>query len=61
MRGSLTWDRGIEMTRHEDFSRATGVPVFFCDAYSESAPRECAPPSGGLNTFRPRCAAGAAC
>jgi IS30 family transposase len=34
MRRSLTWDRGIEMTRHEDFTAATGVPVFFCDAYS---------------------------
>jgi hypothetical protein len=22
------------MTRHEEFSQATGVPVFFCDAYS---------------------------
>lgn len=31
---SLTWDRGIEMTRHTVFSSTTGVPVFFCDAYS---------------------------
>ncbi len=22
------------MTRHRDFSAATGVPVFFCDAYA---------------------------
>ncbi len=34
MRRTLTWDRGIEMTRHRDFSAATGVPVFFCDAYA---------------------------
>jgi IS30 family transposase len=34
MHGSLTWDRGIEMTRHAEFSAATGIPVFFCDAYS---------------------------
>jgi IS30 family transposase len=34
MRRSLTWDRGIEMTRHEDFTAASGIPVFFCDAYS---------------------------
>ncbi len=27
MRGSLTWDRGIEMTRNAEFSAATGVPV----------------------------------
>ncbi|MER5916445.1 IS30 family transposase [Streptomyces sp. NPDC001982] len=34
MRYSPTWDRGIEMTRHAEFSSITGVPVFFCDAYS---------------------------
>ncbi len=33
MRRSLTWDRGIEMTRHQEFTAKTGVPVFFCDAY----------------------------
>ncbi len=31
---SVTWDRGIEMTRHRRFTDATGVPVFFCDARS---------------------------
>jgi IS30 family transposase len=31
---SITWDRGIEMTRHLDFTRDTGVPVFFCAARS---------------------------
>ena len=34
MARSLTWDRGIEMSRHAEFSMTTGVPVFFCDAYS---------------------------
>ena len=34
MRKSLTWDRGIEMTRHEQFTQATGIPVYFCNAYS---------------------------
>lgn len=33
MRKSLTWDRGIEMTRHAEVTAATGVPVYFCDAY----------------------------
>src|SRR5680860_141897 len=28
---SLTWDQGAEMTRHQDFSIATGIPVYFCD------------------------------
>ena len=34
MRKSLTWDRGIEMTRHEQFTQVTGIPVYFCNAYS---------------------------
>ncbi|WP_146069909.1 IS30 family transposase [Cryobacterium sp. M15] len=34
MRRTLTWDRGNEMARHADFTTATGIPVFFCDAYS---------------------------
>lgn len=33
MRRSLTWDRGVEMTRHAAFTASTGVPVYFCDAY----------------------------
>lgn len=33
MRKSLTWARGIEMTRHAEVTAATGVPVYFCDAY----------------------------
>ena len=34
LRGSVTWDRGIEMTRHLQFTEKTKVPVFFCDARS---------------------------
>lgn len=34
MRRTLTWDRGIEMTRHQEFTAATGVPVYFCNPYS---------------------------
>jgi IS30 family transposase len=33
MRRSLTWDRAVEMTQHADFTAATGIPVYFCDAY----------------------------
>ena len=33
MRKTLTWDRGVEMTRHSDFTRLAGTPVCFCDAY----------------------------
>ena len=34
LRRSLTWDRGLEMARHTEFSVATGVPVYFCDPKS---------------------------
>jgi IS30 family transposase len=28
----ITWDRGVEMTRHAEFTAATGIPVYICDA-----------------------------
>ena len=34
LRRSLTWDRGIEMASHRDFTLATDVQVYFCDPYS---------------------------
>jgi IS30 family transposase len=33
-RKSLTWDRGLEMAHHKDFSIATNVEVYFCDPRS---------------------------
>lgn len=33
LRRTLTWDRGVEMTRHAEFTETTGIPVYFCDAY----------------------------
>ena len=34
LRKSLTWDRGLEMARHKDFTIATNVDVYFCDPRS---------------------------
>src|SRR6202047_1190355 len=31
LRRSLTWDRGLEMAQHKDFTLATDVQVYFCD------------------------------
>ena len=34
LRRSLTWDQGVEMARHNDFSLATDCPVYFCDPHA---------------------------
>ncbi len=34
LRRTLTWDRGLEMVRHKNFSIATRVKVYFCDPRS---------------------------
>ncbi|MDI1371236.1 IS30 family transposase, partial [Escherichia coli] len=34
LRKSLTWDRGMELVRHLEFTVSTGVKVYFCDPQS---------------------------
>jgi IS30 family transposase len=34
LRRSITWDRGIEMNQHKQFTIDTGVDVYFCDPHA---------------------------
>ncbi len=34
LRRSLTWDQGVEMSRHDEFTAASDVPVYFCERAS---------------------------
>jgi IS30 family transposase len=34
VRRSLTWDQGIEMARHHEFTASTMMPVYFCEPRS---------------------------
>jgi IS30 family transposase len=31
---SLTWDQGVEMSRHRQITATTGLPIYFCDPHS---------------------------
>ena len=34
LRRSLTWDQGVEMSRHDEFTRTSDVTVYFCERAS---------------------------
>jgi IS30 family transposase len=31
---SLTWDQGVEMSRHRQITATSGLPIYFCDPHS---------------------------
>jgi len=36
---TITWDQGMEMACHTDFTIATGNPVHFCDPHRPWVPK----------------------
>ncbi len=34
LRRSLTWDQGVELSRHDELTRTSDVPVYCCDPHS---------------------------
>ena len=34
LKRTLTWDQGVEMAAHEEFTTNSGIPVYFCEAHS---------------------------
>tara|TARA_R110000868_G_scaffold125077_2_gene330601 strand:+ start:32260 stop:32802 length:543 start_codon:yes stop_codon:yes gene_type:complete len=34
MKKTLTWDRGMELAKHTEFTQETSIPVYFCDPQS---------------------------
>jgi IS30 family transposase len=51
---SLTYDRGSEMARHEDLSRALNMPIFFAPAYRPGARATNENTNGLLRQYLPK-------
>ena len=54
LKNSLTYDRGKEMVQHKQFSKDTGVPVYFADPHSPWQRGSCENTNGLIRDFFPK-------
>jgi hypothetical protein len=49
---TITWDQGIEMSFHADFTIATGIPIYFCDCHAPGSVVPTRTPTGFCRRHR---------